>query len=100
MKMCISPEVISGMLRNNVIVGISSNLPKDAKAIATHYLNDRDVYAIFFESESFPEISEGQEVPDLNPVYVTRIEIADSFWNKVKLLFIKATTSLERENEK
>ena len=57
----------------------------------------RDVYAIFFESDSFPEISEGQEVPDLNPVYMTRIEIADSFWNKAKLLFIKATTSLESE---
>jgi hypothetical protein len=53
---------------------ITHGIPKDGVVVGAHYDSLRDRWEIAIESDSYPQIAEGCELPRLPPVEIT------TFW--------------------
>lgn len=69
----ISAELLADFLKQPVPPGITSEgLPTDARITNTAWEADLSIIRLTLESDSFPEVRPGEEIPQMSPLYFHR----------------------------
>lgn len=69
----VTPSFFGGIVRpsGDKVFSVDSDVPEDAKFIDAHYDPMFGCFRVYFEHESFQDIPEGCEIPELDHPLIT-----------------------------
>lgn len=70
----ISSTLLQEMLTkgNEIMAQCSEGLPEGAAFVRSYYVPEKAAAVMIYEHSSFPELEEGQDIPNLDVLYISR----------------------------